>query len=340
MSAVGGQKRGLVDTELGDRADAVGVVDQRRAVLDHRVHHRPPAHPELGRHRRHRSGVGTHLAARLGPRPPCQHGLGVDVVGVLGPRLGLAVGLGAAPPALDPHQPCRSPEAGQIPDVDRHPVLGLGPHATAPAAHPLEHRLDGDDQLGWAFGDRQHPESVQSQKRLRQADTVVRHQGSPIAVAVEKPQRWRGPWPLWWMPATSLSPLQRGEPRICHLPSPPQYVKLGSCFVCARLKRPMIPSCSMLPRSNESISANSRSRETLRPSPGRDAIRVERVVDPGHKKEIPGSSLHSADARKQHLAERVPDSAKPERINHSLLVEGCERLGERAACCPPDDRAR
>ena len=200
MGAVGGQERGLVDPELGHLADAVGVVDQRRAVLDHGVHHRPPAHPELGRHRRHRAGVGTDLAARLGPRPPCQHGLGVDVVGVLGPRLGLAVGLDAAPPALVPHQPSRAPEAGQIADVDRHPVLRLGPHAAAPAAHLRGHRLDGDDQFGRAFGDRQHPESVKSQKRLRQADTVVRHQGSPIAVALEKPQRWRGPWPQWWMP--------------------------------------------------------------------------------------------------------------------------------------------
>lgn len=40
-----------------------------------------------------------------------------------------------------------------------------------------------------AFGDRQHPESVESQECLRQTDTVVAHQGSPIAAAVEKPQR-------------------------------------------------------------------------------------------------------------------------------------------------------
>ena len=63
------------------------------------------------------------------------------------------------------------------------------------------------------FGDRQHPEPVQSQKRLRQADTVVRHQGSPIAVAVEKPQRWRGPWPLWWMLLLPHAPHSNAESR-------------------------------------------------------------------------------------------------------------------------------
>ena len=134
MGPVGPQERGLVDPELGDLADAIGVVDKGSPVLDHGVR-RGPRHPELGCHGGHRTGVGTDLTARLGASPPGQHGLGADVVGVLRPRLGLAVGLGAAPPALVPHQASGAAEAGQIPDVDGHPVLGLGPHATAPASH-------------------------------------------------------------------------------------------------------------------------------------------------------------------------------------------------------------
>jgi hypothetical protein len=37
----------LIDTELHDGADPVGVIDEWGAVLDHRVHDRPPTHPEL-----------------------------------------------------------------------------------------------------------------------------------------------------------------------------------------------------------------------------------------------------------------------------------------------------
>jgi len=58
VGPVGGQERGLVHPELLHGADAPGVVDERRAVFDHRVHHRPPAHAQLGRHPRHRPGPG------------------------------------------------------------------------------------------------------------------------------------------------------------------------------------------------------------------------------------------------------------------------------------------
>ena len=131
VGSVGPQEGGLVHPELGHGTDARRVVHQRRAVLDHGVHHRPPAHAQLGGHPRNWSGLLAHLAACLGAGPAGEHGLGVDVIGMLGPGLGVAVGIDTSPPALDPHQPGRAPEAGQIPDVDRHPVLGLGPHATA-----------------------------------------------------------------------------------------------------------------------------------------------------------------------------------------------------------------
>ena len=83
---VGGQERGLVDTELAHRTDAIGVVDERCAVLDDGVHDRPPAHPELVGELAHRAGVLTDLAARLDAGAAGQHRLRVDVLGGLGPR--------------------------------------------------------------------------------------------------------------------------------------------------------------------------------------------------------------------------------------------------------------
>ena len=41
------QERRLVDAQCSDPLDAPRVLDQRRAVEDHGVHHGPPAHPEL-----------------------------------------------------------------------------------------------------------------------------------------------------------------------------------------------------------------------------------------------------------------------------------------------------
>jgi len=67
------QERGLIDTEMRDRSDPAGVIDQRSAVLDHRVHHWPPAHSELVGDARHGPGVLTDLAARLCARPTGQH---------------------------------------------------------------------------------------------------------------------------------------------------------------------------------------------------------------------------------------------------------------------------
>ena len=82
MCPVRAQERGLVDPELRDRAHPFGIVDEWRAVLDHRVHDRPPTHPELVGDLRHRPGVLTDLAARLHPRPAGDHRLRVDMLRV------------------------------------------------------------------------------------------------------------------------------------------------------------------------------------------------------------------------------------------------------------------
>src|SRR5678816_2362939 len=138
MLAVGAQERGLVDTEVTDLTDAVGVIDQRGAVLNHRVHHGPPAHPHLLGHARYRPGVLTDLTARLGPGPTGEHHLRVDVVGVLGPRLRRAVPVGATPPALAPHEAHRPPETDQVTDRDRRPLMRDRPGPTLSLIHISE----------------------------------------------------------------------------------------------------------------------------------------------------------------------------------------------------------
>jgi hypothetical protein len=79
MRRLGRQVAGLVDTQLAHGPHAFGVVDEGRAVFDHRVHHRPPAHAQLGRHHRHRPGLLAHLPARLNAGAAGEHGLSVDV---------------------------------------------------------------------------------------------------------------------------------------------------------------------------------------------------------------------------------------------------------------------
>ena len=90
----------------------------------------------------------TDLPAGLGARSAGQDLPGVDVIGVLRPRPCLTVGAGAARAALDPRQPSRPTEAGQIPDVGRATVLSLGANLTAPTAREACRRLHGAHHLG------------------------------------------------------------------------------------------------------------------------------------------------------------------------------------------------
>src|SRR5437016_7683098 len=129
----------------------------------------------------------------------------------LRPRLGLAVILHAAPAALAPYQPRRPAEAGQVPDVHRHALVGLGTGPALTAAHHLGGRLDLDHQLGRRLTHRQDPEAVRSQQRLGQPGTVAHRQGSPVLVAVEQPRRWRDPWLARWALPTSRHPYSDAE---------------------------------------------------------------------------------------------------------------------------------
>ena len=188
------QPRGLVHAELVDHADPTRVVHQRGAVLDHRRHHRPPAHPELLCHLRNRAGVLAHLAGRLHASALGQQRPEGEPCRRLGPGPGIAVGLHATPAPLVPHQPCRAPEAGQVPDLHDHAVLCLGPGA---AGRTTDHHgcgLDADDQLVRVLGHLQHPKPVQSQKRLGQPGTVL-HAGVSSRRSLRTATTMAGPLP-------------------------------------------------------------------------------------------------------------------------------------------------
>ncbi len=84
----------------------------------------------------------TRLA--FGSGPAGEHHLGVDVLGVLGPGLGLARRLDSAPSALAPHEPGRTTEARQIPDRHQLALMGHRPDPTGPAAHEVRRGLHRD----------------------------------------------------------------------------------------------------------------------------------------------------------------------------------------------------
>jgi len=98
---------------------------------------------------------------------------------VLCPRLGVAVIVDAAPPALVPHQACGPTEAGQVSDLDWHPIVGLGALTTAATANEVRVGLDVDDDLFGGLGHLEDPEAVESQQRVCQPTTVDHRQGSP-----------------------------------------------------------------------------------------------------------------------------------------------------------------
>jgi hypothetical protein len=140
-------EEGLVETEGGDRPDPGGIVDQRRAVGDHRVHDGVPVTAELAGD----LGDGAPLPADLGGGPPagpiCHPGAGRGDPPVrLGPRAARAHRFGTAPAALAPHQGRRPPERRQIDELDRWPVLDPRPGPAARTAGDLDSGLDMHSQ--------------------------------------------------------------------------------------------------------------------------------------------------------------------------------------------------
>ena len=118
--ALPGEQR-LVQPDRRDGAEAVRVVDQRRAVHDDGVHHRVPVTAEIGGHLGHGAAVAADLHRRP-PRRPGRHRTAArgDLRVLLGPRPPTRR---ATPPLLAPHQTGRPAEHRQIDQLDlAHPV--------------------------------------------------------------------------------------------------------------------------------------------------------------------------------------------------------------------------
>jgi hypothetical protein len=193
MLGGGREERGLVDAQRPHRAHPGRVVDERGAVAHDGVHHGPPADPELSGDDRDRHCEFAHLTGGLSPRPQGEHRPVGHVLDRFGPGLLGAVGVHTGPPTLQHDEAGRAPEARQVSDLTREPILGLGPHATTPTALDVGRRLDGDHHLGSALVDLKHPKAVQSQQGLGQTDSVAHRQGVLLRRRGGTQQRWRDP---------------------------------------------------------------------------------------------------------------------------------------------------
>ncbi len=86
---------------------------------------------------------------------------------------GRAVGVGADPPALAPHQAHRPPSGREVPDLDDAAPVPGRLHATARTAGHVGRRLDEDPHLPVLFGLGKDDEPVLPQQRGRTATTVT-----------------------------------------------------------------------------------------------------------------------------------------------------------------------
>ncbi len=98
------RKRGFVDPDRHHSGEAVRVVDERRAVLADRAHHRGPADAEPECHRGDVHPVLADQAARLPPSPFGKARPGPQRLAGLAPGHDLTRQLRAAPQPLKPQQ--------------------------------------------------------------------------------------------------------------------------------------------------------------------------------------------------------------------------------------------
>ena len=221
---VGGQERGLVDAELAHPADPAGVVDQRGAVLDDRVHDRPPTHPELLGELGHRPGV----AHRPGGTPRHRPG-GSAPPGRRRARRSRSTSCASHNGSRQRHRRLRHtsragrPKHARSRTATRHPILRLGPHAAAVAARERRCRLDpitttsASSRSPRAPGTRAVPTAPQPDRYRRSSSGV-----SSSLQPSDSRNDGGTPAPRGGPSATSTqprSPLQREEPAICTHPS-------------------------------------------------------------------------------------------------------------------------
>jgi hypothetical protein len=178
----------LVQPERVNVADAIGVLDQCRAVgvtasltvcqsqPSSRAYSATvrPSRPTCSHTHRPAQSV---IAPRAGA---------IRVLG--GPRAHLAIQLRTAPPVLVPHQPRRPPEALQVDQLNSWPVLHPRHRATRRALRPFRTRLDvHNDGLVALVVDAEHVHRRQADQQLAQARRVRLHRGSPDRLAAELP---------------------------------------------------------------------------------------------------------------------------------------------------------
>ena len=149
-------EQGLVQTQSGDGADAVGiVVDQRRAVGQHRVVDGMPVTAQLDGDLVDRASPPPDLLGHPGPGPVGHDQMGGgDVQRLLGLGADRARRARTAPPALAPHQTSRRPIAGR----STSSTSGRSLTVTEPA--PAGHRTVGPSLDV-------HPQTVRRPRRRR-----------------------------------------------------------------------------------------------------------------------------------------------------------------------------
>lgn len=175
-------KEHLVGPERLDVTEAPGVVDQGRSTGDDRVVHCVPVAAEcLGD-----LADAPPPPADLERRPPPgsighRHPGCSDATVLLSPAALGAGALRAAPPALAPSEPRRTPERGQVHKLDVSSSLADGDRAALSAPDEACPRLDLDQQrIG---RDAVDTDLGQPDEQLAHGNSVAFHGGSPLYVA-------------------------------------------------------------------------------------------------------------------------------------------------------------
>jgi hypothetical protein len=166
----------LVETERGDVADPVGVIDQLLTDRHDNIHHGVPAAPEIAGH----LSDGASMATDLQRRPPCRAGrqraaCRGDLRVLVAPA---APAPGATPALLAPHQPCRAAEHRQVHEHDLANTVTM--HcATAPTCRSLRVDRDDDAEPGRQVADTDHDDVGQADQQRAHARSTGLQAGAP-----------------------------------------------------------------------------------------------------------------------------------------------------------------
>jgi hypothetical protein len=202
----------LIEPERSDVTDALGILDQRGAIRDHRVIHGVPRAPKIARDLLDRPAVLADLeghppSGTVGEHQPRRGDRGLH----LGPRRRATRAQRTPPAPLVPHQPGRTPERRKINQRHRRAVLDRRQRRTARAPFGnLELILDVDHDRG-AHRPVVDPEDGhlrESDEQLAHARSIDDHRG-PVRGEVFSTLSLAGPCALL---------RNRHTPLICQAP--------------------------------------------------------------------------------------------------------------------------